>query len=163
VTVQANDEGEAMALLRDEDVAQLREMFESGLTSDVTLVHYTQAPSRLVVPGALQCPSCKDTQDLLGELAETSPHIKLEIHDMAGELQAAEEAGVDKIPATMITGSGASGRVRIFGLPAGYEFGTLVEDIIDVGSGDNELSDASRQVLDGLTEDVHIQVFVTPT
>lgn len=152
-----------MALLRDEDVAQLREMFETELTDDVTLVHYTQRASRLEVPGVVPCPSCRDTQDLLGELAETSPRIKLEIHDLAAELAEAEALGVDKIPATLVTGRGSSGKVRIFGLPAGYEFGTLVEDIIDVGGSRNELSEASLQAARDLTGDVHIQVFVTPT
>jgi alkyl hydroperoxide reductase subunit AhpF len=152
-----------MALLRDEDVTQLRELFESELTGDVTLVHFTQKPSKLVVPGAIACPSCKDTVELLGELAATSEHISLEIHDLVAEMPEAREQGVDKIPATVVTGPGASGRVRIFGLPSGYEFGTLVEDIIDVGGARNDLSEASLEAARDLADDVHIQVFVTPT
>ncbi len=91
-----------MALLRDEDAAKLREIFDERLTGDVTLVHYTQQESRLIVPGAVQCPSCKDAQTLLEELSATSEKIELEIHDFAGEIDAAEAAGVDKIPATLV-------------------------------------------------------------
>jgi alkyl hydroperoxide reductase subunit AhpF len=152
-----------MALLRDEEAAQLRELFERELVGDVTLVHYTQKPSKLFVPGMVACPSCEDAEALLQELAATSDRISLEIHDYAAELAAAEEAGIDKIPATLITGDGTEGKVRVFGLPSGYEFGTLVEDIIDVGGARHDLSDASLEELRSLEDDVHIQVFVTPT
>ena len=53
--------------------------------------------------------------------------------------------------------------MRLFGLPSGYEFATLLEDMIDVGGVRNDLSDDTRAILDGLARDVHLQVFVTPT
>jgi len=152
-----------MALLREDDATQLRQIFADELTADVTLVHYTQRASRLAVPGGLQCPSCADTEALLGEVAELSGHISLEIHDFADELAEAGALGIDKIPATLIAGPGAAGAVRVFGLPAGYEFGELVESIIDVGSSASRLSDESLAVVNDLADDVHLQVFVTPT
>ena len=152
-----------MALLREDDATQLRQIFADELTADVTLVHYTQRASRLVVPGAVQCPSCADAEALLGEVAGLSDRISLEIHDFADELTEAGALGIDKIPATVITGPGAAGAVRVFGLPAGYEFGELVESIIDVGSSASRLSDESLAVVNDLADDVHLQVFVTPT
>jgi len=152
-----------MALLRDEDAAKLREIFEERLTGDVTLVHYTQQESRLVVPNASQCPSCKDARTLLEELSATSDRIELEVHDFAAELDGAQAAGVDKIPATLIKGELTDGRVRFFGLPSGYEFASLIEDIIDVGGGSSDLAAETVEALSGLQKDVHIQVFVTPT
>jgi alkyl hydroperoxide reductase subunit AhpF len=152
-----------MALLRDEDAAKLREIFDERLNGDVTLVHYTQQESRLIVPNVAQCPSCKDAQALLEELSATSDRIALEVHDFAGEIAAAEAAGVDKIPATLVKGEQSDGRVRYFGLPSGYEFASLIEDIIDVGSGTIDLEAETVEVLRGLQKDVHIQVFVTPT
>lgn len=152
-----------MALLRDEDAAKLREIFEERLTGDVTLVHYTQQESRLIVPSAAQCPSCKDASTLLEELSATSDRITLEVHDFAAEIGEAEAAGVDKIPATLVKGEQSDGRVRYFGLPSGYEFASLIEDIIDVGSGMTDLAPETVEALGGLQKDVHIQVFVTPT
>ena len=152
-----------MGLLRDEDVAQLRTLFEGELTGDVTLVHYTQKESKLFVPGAVPCASCKDTAQLLEELVATSERIGLDLHDFAAEEAQAGEDGIDKIPATIVAGPGAAGRVRIFGLPAGYEFGTLVEAIVDVGGARHDLSEASVEAARELTSDVHIQVFATPT
>ncbi len=152
-----------MALLRDEDAAKLREIFGGRLTGDVTLVHYTQQESRLIVPGAAQCPSCKDANTLLEELAATSEHITLEVHDFAAEIAEAEAAGVTKIPATLVKGEQSDGRVRYFGLPSGYEFASLIEDIIDVGGGTVDLAPETVEALGALQKDVHIQVFVTPT
>ena len=53
--------------------------------------------------------------------------------------------------------------MRFFGLPSGYEFASLIEDIIDVGAGSSDLPADTVEALRGLQKDVHIQVFVTPT
>jgi glutaredoxin-like protein len=57
----------------------------------------------------------------------------------------------------------AKGKVRYFGIPAGYEFSTLIEDILDVSRGTTNLSDTTREILATIDQDLHIQVFVTPT
>lgn len=152
-----------MPLLRDEDVAQLSGIFSSALTADVTLVHYTQQESKLIVPGAAKCASCTDTEQLLDELAGTSTHLTVEKHDFAAELETAEANGIDKIPATIVKGASGDERVRYFGIPAGYEFAALIEDIIDVGSGESGLSTKTLAALATLDQKVHIQVFTTPT
>jgi glutaredoxin-like protein len=157
-------EGERLvSLLTDVETARLRELMERDLSGDVTLVHFTKHASRLVVPGEDPCPSCADTVALLGELAATSDHLSLEVHDVAAEPDVAREQGIDKVPATRIIGPGARGAVRLFGLPGGYEFATLIEDVIDVGGARDDLSDDAHAALDALTRDVHLQVFVTPT
>ena len=53
--------------------------------------------------------------------------------------------------------------MRFYGLPSGYEFGSLVELILDVSSGDSGLSEATRRALASLERDVHLRVFSTPT
>jgi hypothetical protein len=55
------------------------------------------------------------------------------------------------------------GRVRFFGLPSGYEFMTLIEDVVDISRGATRLSDATRRAVADLPAPVHLQVFVTPT
>lgn len=152
-----------MSLLTDDEAARLHELLERELIGDVTLVHFTRQASRLVVPGEEPCPSCADTVTLLGELTATSDHLSLEVHDVAAEPDVAHEHGIDKVPATRIVGSGARGALRLFGLPGGYEFATLIEDVIDVGGARDDLSDNAHAALNALTRDVHLQVFVTPT
>ena len=53
--------------------------------------------------------------------------------------------------------------MRFFGLPSGYEFATLLEDLVDVSRRRTRLSEATREALERLPEPLHLQVFVTPT
>jgi alkyl hydroperoxide reductase subunit AhpF len=72
---------------------------------------------------------------------------------------------VDKIPALAILGEGGAKDygIRLYGIPSGYEFSSLIEDILLVGKGKPELSQRTLDHLASLTEPVHIQVYVTPT
>ena len=53
--------------------------------------------------------------------------------------------------------------VRFYGAPAGYEFGSLIEAILDVSSGSSLLSEETKQALAALERDVRVRVFSTPT
>jgi alkyl hydroperoxide reductase subunit AhpF len=53
--------------------------------------------------------------------------------------------------------------IRFLGIPAGYEFSNLIDSIIAVSAGQTGLSDETKATLAGLTEDVTIKVFATPT
>lgn len=152
-----------MAIIGDGDAAQLRDIFAQQLTNDVELVHYTQRESRIIVPGVVPCSTCRDNQQLLEELVGLSERIHLEIHDFKAEAELAAQRGIEKIPATTVRGTDGGERVRFFGVPAGYEFTTLLEDILEVGGAGSQLSEESRAAVAGLEGDVHIQVFVTPT
>lgn len=151
-----------MTLLPPEHVTALSEMF-TALERDVKLVHYTQKPSRLALPEALQCATCKDTGELLDELAALSDHLSVETHDFQEEADAARAAGIDKIPAVVIDSDLTGGRVRYFGMPAGYEFASFIEDIVDAGGPGVEVADATATALAALEADVHVQVFASPT
>jgi hypothetical protein len=48
-------------------------------------------------------------------------------------------------------------------MPAGYEFATLLELILDVSKAQPPLSEATKTTLGQLKDEAHIQVFVTPT
>jgi hypothetical protein len=66
-------------------------------------------------------------------------------------------------PAESPPGPSHAGAVRFFGLPSGYEFMTLIEDLVDLSTGSTRLSDATRQAAADIKSPVHLQVFVTPT
>jgi len=53
--------------------------------------------------------------------------------------------------------------VRFYGTPAGYEFGSLVDGILDVSRGSSLLSEQTRTALATLDRDVRLRVFSTPT
>ena len=150
-----------MPLLRDEDRRQLKQIFSGRLVDPVTLVLFTQHESPLIVP-AQECQTCRETRQLLEELAQITDKIQLEVKDFVRDGEEARRLGIDNIPAIILRGKN-KGTLRIFGIPAGYEFAVLVEDIIDLSTGTTRLSDETRQQLSALTEPVHIKVMVTPT
>ena len=149
-----------MAILNDDIQNQVREAL-AELDAPVKLVVFTQGEG-----GALECAMCAETRGLIEEVAALSAKISVEIRDFVADSEVAETYGIDKIPAVAIVREGdapADYGVRLFGIPSGYEFGTLIEDIRLVSSGDPALSDATLAELATLSSPVTIQVFVTPT
>jgi alkyl hydroperoxide reductase subunit AhpF len=96
------------------------------------------------------------------EVAALSSQITLQVHDFVAESDKAKEFGVKRIPAIVLSGQ-AKGTVRFLGIPSGYEFAALIEDLVDVASGETDLSPKVAEELLDLKKDVHIQVFSTPT
>jgi glutaredoxin-like protein len=142
-----------MPLLSEKDAAYLREEFAKNLVHPVRLVMFTQT---------FACQYCKETEQIVREVADLSDKITAEIYNFVTDADKAKEYGVDKIPAIAVVGERDYG-IRFYGIPSGYEFTSLIEDIFDVSRGTTSLSDATRKALEQLTEPVHIQVFVTPT
>ena len=69
---------------------------------------------------------------------------------------------MERIPAMVISKNGES-NVRFYGIPLGYEFATIIEDLVTVSRGVSPLSMDTRKKLKRVKEPVHIQVFVTPS
>jgi glutaredoxin len=151
-----------MPIISKEDQDYVRSLFDEKLTGDVTLRLYTQGASKLVVPGRPECPMCEVTQQLLEELVELSEQLTLEVRDFYTERAEAQADGITQIPTLVLEGA-SKGKIRFIGAPSGYEFATLLDDLIDLSNGTTSLEPASRDMLAALTEPVHIQVFVTPT
>ncbi len=150
-----------MQFIQDKDAKKLREQLEKDLIGPVTIDLFTQPETKLIIPGR-ECELCKETGELLGEVAALSDKITLNVHDFHTDEAAVAEFGIERIPTFVLTG-GNKGRVRYLGIPSGYEFASLLEDLIDVSTGSTNLTDETREALADLAEDVHIQVFVTPT
>jgi glutaredoxin-like protein len=152
-----------MVLLNAEVQNQIRQAF-ADLTGPVKLVLFTQGQAE---PGpALECDYCAETRQLLEEVTALSAHLSLEVRDFVADSELAGRLGVDKIPAVAILAGGAQPKdygIRLYGIPSGYEFATLVEDIKMVSRGAVDLAPQTRQALARLDQPVHIQVYVTPT
>ncbi len=150
-----------MPLLNESDAQEIRKLFAERLTEPVTVHLYTQHSSPLAVPSA-QCQTCRETGELLAELAGLSKQIKIVTHDLVAEAGEAKRQGIERIPALVLQGKGR-GTVRYFGIPAGYEFAVLIEALFDVSRGTTGLSPATRQQVANLPKPVHLEVLVTPT
>ena len=145
-----------MSLLDNDTRNQLTEMFQS-LSKPVKMVVFTQE---------MECQYCKETREIAEELAALSDKISLEVYDFVADNDLAQQHGVDKIPATVILEGGNTGKdygIRYFGIPSGYEFSSLIHDVMMVSEGDPQLSQEMLDWLAELETPVHLQVFVTPT
>lgn len=150
-----------MPFIPEADRKFLTDHFSKEMKDPVKIVYFTQHESQLVVPGQ-ECLYCRETRDLLEEVSSLSDKIELEVHDFVADSKEAAKYGIDKIPATVLTGK-AKGKVRFYGIPSGYEFAVLIESVVAVSKGATDLSDATRSSLAKADKDLHVQVFTTPT
>jgi len=148
------------SMISDQDKAQLKRTFRKDLKGQVQLRLFTQKPSVIAIPGR-ECPNCPQTQQLIEELAALTPKINLETVDFYNEPQVAQDQGVTRIPAIVLSADGSS-RVKFYGAPMGYEMATIVTDIKTISRGVSALTMDTRKKLRQLKQKVHIQVFVTP-
>ncbi len=139
-------------IIPDKEKEHLKKHF-SEMTGDVELIVFTQE---------LENQFCKEARELVLELATLSPKIKTKVYDFVKDGDADLKHGIKKIPAIAIVGKSDYG-IRYYGVPAGYEFSVIVEDILDVSKGTTSLSDNIKKKLAEIKKPVHIQVFVTPT
>lgn len=147
--------------LMDDKVRKQVQTALADMQHPVRLIMFTQGEG-----GALECEYCGETRNLAEEVAALSDKITLEVRDFQGDAELAQKYGVDKIPALVLLADGeppTDHGVKLYGVPAGYEFSTFIEDLRMLGSGQVTLSAETREALARLTKPVHIQVFVTPT
>ena len=141
-----------VALLKESDIEQIKQAF-GDLKGGVDLILFTRGEDNEY---------CVLTRDLLGELSELSDKITLTVHDIQAEKGLADGYGVDKVPALVIKGVKDFG-IRMYGVPSGYEFSTLIEDIRDVSGLSSPLPDPVLAMIGQVDQPVHIQVMVTPS
>lgn len=141
-----------MPLIAEQHKSHIKEELAS-LQNPVRIVVFTQE---------FECDFCRETRELVQEIAQLSDKISVEVYDFVKDAKKAGEYGIDKVPALAVVGKQDYG-VRYYGIPAGYEFGTFIKDLKMVSKGTTELSEKSRTRLVTVTSPVHIQVFVTPT
>lgn len=145
-----------MALLKEKDRKQLMNEF-AALKDPVKMIVFTQEN---------ECQYCKETRMIAEEVSDLSDKISLEVYDFQRDSEIAEAYHIDKIPATVIMRGGDDPKdfnLRYYGIPSGYEFSSVIEDIMMVSSGDSGLSADTKAFLTNLSEPLHLQVYVTPT
>jgi len=141
-----------MGLIRDEDAAEIREQLKA-MVNPVKLVHFTQE---------LNLEYGRETKQLIEELALLSDKLSVEVYNFLLDKEKVAEYRIDKVPATAVR-DGKDYGIRFYGLPAGYEFSTLLDAIVSVSKADSGLGAESKEKLTQVTHPVHLEVFVTPT
>lgn len=141
-----------MPMLDDKVMTEVKKVL-SAMRNPVTLRLYTQA---------FECGYCRETHNLLEELTAANPLLKLELKQFETDTQDAKKDGIDKIPAIAVIGERDYG-IRFYGIPAGYEFSSLLNAILMVSTGIVKLTEETKAFLANLQKPLHLQVFVTPT
>ena len=139
-------------MLQEREKKLIAEAFK-GLANPIKLINFTQE---------FECPFCQQTRQLLTEVAELSEEVSLEVYNFQIDKAKVKQYGVDKIPATVIEGVKDYG-IRYYGAPMGYEFATLLSDMVSVSKGETDLKPETKEALANLDRKVHLQVFVSPT
>lgn len=149
-----------MGIIPDQDREFLIDKFGDEMKGVVTIQTFTKHDD-IAQPG-LECNFCEEVEELMEELGELSDKIRVEINEYTPDSDLVRDLGIDKLPAVIIETPGVYS-VRYFGLPSGFEFSSLVSDIVDVSRGGTELPADLKKMIRGIDHDVHIQVFMTPT
>ncbi|MFN7065388.1 MAG: protein disulfide oxidoreductase [Aquificaceae bacterium] len=139
-------------LLNLEVRSQLRDIFSKELIQPVNLKLFSQA---------IGCESCQMAEELLREVTEIDPEkIKLEMYSPILDRDISDAYKVDRVPTIVIEGEKDYG-IRYIGLPAGLEFTTLVQSLVQVSKRQPKLSERTIEILKSIDLPIEIMVFVT--
>ncbi len=144
-------------LLNEQVVSQISQTFEQ-----------MKEPVQILFFGSQDnCEYCTDTRQLLEEVAGIDEKVSLDFYDIKENADMAAKFNVERVPAIVIAAKDEDQvtdfGIQYSGIPAGHEFGTLINDIVLVSGRDSGLSAEAREYLKNLDKPLHLQVFVTPT
>jgi glutaredoxin-like protein len=147
-----------MEKILDEGIQkQIRDIFRE-LNHPVEILFFKQQEG---------CDYCNDTQQLLEEVTPLSDKLALHIYDLDEDAELASQYHVDKVPAFVLAGREGDEildyGIRFYGVPAGHEFSTLINDLLIISKRDSGLSAETRSFLTQLKDPIWLQVFTTPT
>lgn len=141
-----------MSLLKEDDKGYLIEEF-GKMSRDVEIIHFTSE----------KCEYCEDTIKILEEIAGLTDKIHLKIYDVKKDEEIAKKLNVENMfPATILIND-KNTSIRFYGIPSGYEFGSLIEIILEIGKGTPTLKPETIEKLKDIDKPVNIKIFVTPT
>ncbi|NPD89146.1 MAG: glutaredoxin [Asgard group archaeon] len=111
-----------------------------------------------------RCLTCAQTKEIIELLAELAPEnmIDITVYDQEDNPPEIQKYNVERFPTILLHGE-KEHDVVFTGIPSGYEFGTLVEDILDISARKVTLKSENLEKVEKIDKPIKIQVFVTPT
>jgi glutaredoxin-like protein len=147
-----------MTDLLNEDIKQQVSQFFEQMQEPVQVIFFEKKSD---------CEYCAETRQMVEEVTVLSDKISLAVYDIEVDQAIAGQYKVDKAPGIVIAGLDGDQildyGIRFAGIPSGHEFSSLIHDMILVSGRDSGLSSQTKEILKGLDQPVHLQVFVTPT
>jgi alkyl hydroperoxide reductase subunit AhpF len=142
-----------MAIFRPEEEPKVRELLDA-LERPVELL-VALGPEVTPLPGARDVDFGAETERIVRELAALSEHVSFRVEE---KLHA-----FDRYPAVAVLPEGVDVGLRYYGLPWGYELGSLIGAVLEAGKRGSSLKAESLEALAALDRDLVLDVFVTPT
>ncbi len=107
-----------------------------------------------------KCPTCKETLKLLSFIKENAPEGKIIIKEFKREedKEAFNAEGVKRVPTVTLI----DGYIKYTGIPTGEELRGFIETILRISEGDSGLDEETADKLARLSNDVYVEVIVTP-
>jgi len=141
-------------IFRPDDEARVRELL-AELSRPVELVVAHGPEESPLVGAARDVDFGAETEKVVRGLTELSELLSVRVED--------EPPGFERYPAVSVQPEGRDVGVRYYGLPFGYELGSLIGAVLEAGRAQSSLSTETLERLAGLERDVTVDVFVTPT
>jgi alkyl hydroperoxide reductase subunit AhpF len=142
-----------MSIFGAEDEAQVRTLFDA-LERPVELL-VAHGPEETPVHGARDVDFGAETERIAFGLAALSERVTYRVEQ--------EPDGFERYPAVAMLPDGEDVGLRYYGLPWGYELGSLIGAVLEAGRRESSLRPESLERLAALDRDLAIDVFVTPT
>lgn len=139
-------------MLNDNIKQEVSKILEN-MSKPITVKLFTQG---------MECGYCKETHELLNDLISVSDKLKLEVYDFEKDTEAVKEYGIEQIPAIVVMDEKDYG-IRFYGIPAGYEFSSLLNSLLMVSTKVVKLTNETKAFLDYVQKPINLKVFVTPT
>lgn len=139
-------------LLNQETSDQIKE-FLNDMESEVTMVLFIKEGP---------CETCKETKQLLEEVAALNDKLYVEIKDVKKDAEEAKTYGITMTPSFVFLNADKIYQgVKFNGIPAGHEINSFLSAILDVSGSKFDISPAVLKRIENIDKDINIKVFVT--
>lgn len=145
-------------IIDTETERQLKAKFIQEMKNPVDVILFVNL---IVMPGQEEIQEINNfARQFLKELSDIEPRII--VKELTVTDKKAKELGIITSPSIAI-GYDLGYKIIFNGAPLGHEATSLIEIIILVSSAESHLESNSKELLKNMSNDVHLQVFTTPT
>ncbi|OPX23534.1 MAG: hypothetical protein B1H03_01395 [Planctomycetales bacterium 4484_113] len=141
-----------MGLLKDEDIAAVKQLL-AEMSGAVALTHYhTQE----------DCPGCPVVTELMSQVEPLSEQLtvtQVNVDDGDGSLP---DWASPELPAVQVLEDLGRLRWMYHGVPAGYEFGQLLQVVLLASGADHGVPPAMAEELGRINKPIPTKIFLTP-
>lgn len=142
-----------MVNLLNQEVTQQIETILKQAKNDITIVLFTKSGD---------CPTCKETTQLLEEVSALSERITLTKKDINDDETIAKQYGITLTPSFVLLDSENNYQgVKFNGIPAGHEINSFITALLEMAGQPIQYDETVKARISTLQKDVNIKVFVT--